>query len=154
MQAETAAVVIAVSITVGIAAALDILQDLRVDVLILVIAGHIIGRSTDLTDLPIDLFLRNRNNFGAGNHGQTHLTGGIELTGEHIHLSPQGIAHGHRRNSILEGHAIHIGFQIGKDPGIADHEGSDHLTAVSMDLFCQGRDPADATEGVDLVPRA
>ena len=60
--------------------------------------------------------------------------------GSNIHLGAQSVAHGNGRDGVLEGQTVAVGFQLLKDPGIADHAGGDDLAAVCMDDFCQSGD--------------
>ena len=152
-QTEAAAVIIAVSITVSVAAALDFGKNSGINILILVVAGNVIGGSADFTDFTVDFFFGDGDDFRTGDHGQTHLAGGVKLSGQNIHLGTQGIAHGYGRDGVLEGQTVAVGFQGIQDPGVADNAGCDDLTAVGMDSLSQCGDLADtADDSPDGIP--
>ena len=68
VQTEAAAVVVTVFIAVGIAAALDLGKNCRINVLVLVIAGHIVRGCADFPNHTVDLFFGDGDDLGAGYH--------------------------------------------------------------------------------------
>ena len=60
-QTETGAIIVAIGVIVGIAAAGNIRQDFRINVLIFVVAGHIVGGYADFVNHTIDFLIIYRN---------------------------------------------------------------------------------------------
>ena len=85
-QAETRDIVVTVGIHVSVAAAVDTGQDLGVDVLILCIAGNVVGGGADFSQSAVgQLHIIGQSNDGlVRGHGQAQLAGGVEGTNSFV----------------------------------------------------------------------
>ena len=93
-QAKAGDVVIAVGIHVSVAAALDVGQDVSINVLILCVAGNVVGGGADFSQSAVgQLNIIGQSDDGlVGRHGQAQLAGGVESTDNGVDLSFTGVS--------------------------------------------------------------